>query len=128
MKKYFYPAKFSKEGNCYNVEFIDFDDIFTFGEGFEDAYYMAQDALFNMLPEYKGRLPKPTLNYMNIKVKDDEFITMVELDVVEHERKISKEFVKTTVTIPQWLKNLAEEKGLSYSKILQDGLKDELNI
>lgn len=128
MKKYFYPAIFSKEGNKYNVKFIDFDDIFTFGDSLEDAYFMAQDALYNMLPEYENKLPSPTLNYMNINVKSNEFITVVELDVSEHEKKISSKVVKTTVTMPEWLKNLAETKGLNFSKILQDGLKKELNL
>ena len=47
-KKYFYPAIFSKEGKYYNVKFIDFENIFTYGEGIDDAYYMAQDALYNI--------------------------------------------------------------------------------
>lgn len=128
MKKYFYPAIFSKEGKAYNVKFLDFEDIFTFGEGFSDAYYMAQDALYNMLPEYKDRLPEPTFDYMNIKVNKNEFITMVELDPIEHEKKLSKKTVNTTVTMPEWLKNLADVKGLNFSKILQEGLKKELNL
>ena len=89
---------------------------------------MAQDALFNMLPEYKDKLPKPTFNYMNIKVKDDEFITMVELDPLEHERKISSKTVNTTVTMPEWLKNLADMKGINFSKLLQESIKDKLNL
>lgn len=128
VKKYFYPAIFSKEGKAYNVKFLDFDDIFTFGEGFSDAYYMAQDALYNMLPEYKDKLPEPTFDYMKIKVKENEFITMVELDPIEHEKKLSKKTVNTTVTMPEWLKNLADVKGLNFSKILQEGLKKELNL
>ncbi len=128
MKKYFYPAVFSKEGDAYNVKFIDFDNIFTYGIGFDDAYYMAQDALYNMLPEYKDNLPKPTLNYMNIKVKEGDFISMVELDPIEHEKKISSETVKTTVTMPLWLKDLAETKGINFSKLLQESIKNELNL
>ena len=128
MKKYFYPAIFSKEGKNYNVKFIDFEDIFTFGTGFDDAYYMAQDALYAMLPEYKDNLPKPTYDYMKIRVKDNEFITMVELDPVEHERKISSKTVNTTVTMPEWLKNLADLKGIDFSKVLQESLKKELNL
>lgn len=126
--KYFYPAIFSKEGKMYNVKFIDFDNIYTCGDGIEEAYYMAQDVLYNMLPEYKDKLPKPTYNYMNIKVKDNEFITIVELDTIEHERKISKKVVKTTVTMPEWLKTMAEDRGLNFSKILQENLKKELNL
>lgn len=128
MKKYFYPAIFSKEKDAYNVKFIDFENIFTFGIGFEDAYYMAQDALYNMLPEYKDNLPEPTFDYMNIKTSDNEFVTMVELDVAEHEKKISSKTVNTTVTMPEWLKNLADTKGLNYSKFLQESLKKELNL
>lgn len=53
---------------------------------------------------------------------------MVELDVAEHERKISSKTVNTTVTMPEWLKNLADTKGLNFSKVLQDGLKKKLNL
>lgn len=128
MKKYFYPAIFSKDGDLYNVKFIDFDNIFTFGKGLEDSYYMAQDSLYAMLPEYKDKLPEPTVNYMDIKVEPNEFITMVELDPVEHERKISSKTVKTTVTMPEWLKKLADTKGLNFSKLLQESIKNELNL
>lgn len=128
MKKYFYPAIFSKEGNAYNVRFIDFDDIFTYGIGFDDAYYMAQDALYMMLPEYKDNLPEPTYDYMKVEVKEGEIISMVELDLVEHEKKISSKTVNTTVTMPEWLKNLADMKGINFSKLLQESIKNELNL
>ncbi len=128
MNKYFYPAIFSKEKDAYNVKFIDFDDIFTYGIGFDDAYYMAQDALYQMLPEYKENLPVPTYDYMNIKVKDGDFITMVELDIAEHEKKISTKTVNTTVTMPEYLKNLADMKGINFSKLLQESIKKELNL
>ena len=128
MKKYFYPAIFSKEGDAYNVKFIDFDNIFTYGIGFNDAYYMAQDALYAMLPEYKDNLPEPTYDYMKIKVKDNEFITMVELDPIEHEKRSASKTVNTTVTMPEWLKNLADTKGINFSKLLQDSIKKELNL
>lgn len=77
------------------------------------AYYTAQDALYNMLPEYKDNLPKATFNYMDIKTNPNEFITMIELDVLEHEKKISSKTVNTTVTMPEWLKNSADIKGLN---------------
>lgn len=128
MKKYFYPAVFSKEGEAYNVRFLDFDNIFTFGIGLEDSYYMAQDALYNMLPEYKDNLPKPTLYYMNVETKENEFVSIVELDPIEHEKKISSKTVNTTVTMPEWLKNRADANGINFSKLLQDSIKKELNL
>ena len=89
---------------------------------------MAQDALYNILPDYKDNLPKPTFDYMNIKVKEGEFITMVELDLIEHEKKISAKTVNTTVTMPEWLKNLGDMKGINFSKLLQESIKKELNL
>ena len=127
-KKYFYPAKFIKEEKGYSVEFIDFDNIFTSGDNLEDAYFMAQDVLFNMLPYYKNNLPEPTLNYMNKNLKQNEFISIVALDVLEHEKKVSKQNVNTTVTMPLWLKKLAEDNNLNFSKLLQDKIKQELNL
>ncbi len=53
---------------------------------------------------------------------------MVELDPVEHEKKISSKTVKTTVTMPEWLKNLADTKGINFSKLLQDSINNELNL
>ena len=93
MKKYFYPAIFTKEGKNYSVKFIDFEDIFTFGTGFEDAYYMAQDALYNMLPEYE-KLPKPTYDYMKISVGKDEFITMVGWTLLSMKEKYLQKLLK----------------------------------
>lgn len=127
-KIYFYPAKFIKEDKGYSVEFIDFNNIFTSGENLEDAYFMAQDVLFNMLPYYKNNLPEPTLNYMNKDLKQNEFITIVVLDILEHEKKVSKQNVNTTVTMPLWLKKLAEDNNLNFSKLLQEKLKQELNL
>jgi negative regulator of replication initiation len=36
--------------------------------------------------------------------------------------------VKKTLTIPKWLDDAAKNANLNYSRILQDALKDELNI
>ena len=89
---------------------------------------MAQDVLFNILLEYKKKLPAPTLNYMKYEVDENEIISMVELDVIEFEKKISKKVVNTTVTMPQWLKEIAERNGINFSKALQEKLKQELDI
>ena len=65
---------------------------------------------------------------MKIKVKSNEFISTVLLDPIEHEKKISSKSVNTTVTMLEWLKNLADTKGINFSKLLQDSIKKELNL
>ncbi len=44
-----YPAKFEKEGTAYTVQFIDFEDIYTYGETLEHAKAMAAEVLTTML-------------------------------------------------------------------------------
>ncbi|MDR3341700.1 MAG: HicB family protein, partial [Treponema sp.] len=36
--------------------------------------------------------------------------------------------VKTTITIPRWLKEVAEKEGINYSQLLETAIKDTLEI
>ena len=134
MKKLYYPAIFTKEDKGYSVQYLDFEIGYTFGETLEEAYYMAQDVLYAILDEY-DELPNPTLDYMNIKIEEDEsvkkeyyFITIVELDLQLHKKRISKKSVNTTVTMPEWLKETAEANNINFSEIIQKGIKEKLGI
>ena len=124
----YYPARFKWDDEHVLVSVIDFDNVFTFGKDFDDAYHMAQDVLYNFIIELNENLPKPTLNYTNFKTETNEIISIVQLDFFEHDRKVSKKTVNTTVTMPQWLKDLAERQGINFSKALQEKLKEELNL
>lgn len=124
----YYPARFKFEDEQVLVSFVDFDNVFTFGKDFNDAYHMAQDVLYNYIIELNENLPNPTQNYTNINTEKDEIISMVQLDFIEYDKKVSKKIVNTTVTMPQWLKDLAERQGINFSKLLQEKLKEELNI
>lgn len=118
--------KCEKEG--YSVFFLDFpeDEVFTCGETLQDAYEMAQDRLF-IEYENSKELPKPNLKNLNIDLEDDEFTTLIELDVEEYAEKTSKEVVNTMVTMPKWLKIKAVQKNINFSQLLQEGIKDKLD-
>jgi len=47
-------------------------------------------------------------------------------DLVRNE--LDNRAVKTNLTIPAWLKEIAESQGVSYSKILQAALMDYLGL
>ncbi|MCL1986761.1 MAG: type II toxin-antitoxin system CcdA family antitoxin, partial [Firmicutes bacterium] len=42
--------------------------------------------------------------------------------------RIENRAVKTNVTIPAWLKEVAEEQGINFSQLLQTALKERLNL
>jgi len=36
--------------------------------------------------------------------------------------------MKKTLTIPKWINDLAEENNINFSQVLQDALKERLNV
>ena len=54
------------------------------------------------------------------------FVNLVSVDVPAYAKSHFERSVKKTLTIPEWLNNAALEKGLNFSQVLQDALKQRL--
>lgn len=122
-----FPAIFTYDGKNYNVDFIDLKNCSTFGDTIQNAYYMAQDAMGLFLDDLVS-FPKPTLNFENIKLEKNQFISFVGIDMDEYRKKYNNKAVKKTLTIPAWLNNLAEKNNINFSQVLQSALKEKLGI
>lgn len=130
MKKLFYPAIFQIEETGYSVTFPDVEGCITQGEDMREAYEMANDALGLVLSYLKAEhkeIPKASLP-QNIKVTDNQFIVVIEFDMQAYLRKNCNKAVKKTLSIPQWLNEEAEEAGINFSQVLQNALKEKLEI
>ena len=129
MNIYFYPAIFTYDENdkCYMVDFIDLKGCSTFGNTIDEAYEMAQDALGLFLSDLENP-PTPTIPYNNIKLKENQFISLVEINLMEYRKKVSNIAIKKTLTIPSWLNTIAEKNDINFSQLLQKALKKELKI
>lgn len=126
--KLVYPAIFTydKKDKCYLVDFIDFN-CSTFGETIQDAFFMAEEAM-GLYFEDEKEYPKPTDNFKEIALKQNQFISLVGVDMVEYYKRHSNKAVKKTLTIPEWLNGLAENNNINFSQVLQEALKDKLII
>lgn len=129
MKNFVYPAIFTYDENdkCFLVDFIDLKGCSTYGDTIDKAYLMAQDAMGLFLSDLDV-FPKPTIPYNNIKLEKNQFISLVEIDLVEYRKKYNNIAIKKTLTIPTWLNTLAEKNDINFSQVLQRALKEELNI
>lgn len=129
MNNYFYPAIFTydDENNYYTVDFIDLKGCSTFGKDIEEAYLMAKDALGLYLSDLE-EFPKPTIPYSNIKLEKNQFISIIEIDLLEYRKKYNNLAIKKTLSIPTWLNTIAEKNDINFSQLLQKALKKELNI
>ncbi len=126
--KYIYPAKFIIQDNGYTVDFLDFNCT-TEGDTLEEAIEMAKEAMGLYLEDLSiTDIPEPTLYFHAQKLANNEFISLIELDIDEYRKKYDNKAIKKTLTIPNWLNKKAEYNNLNFSQILQNALKKELHI
>ena len=122
--KLYYPALFIQYNDGFTIEFPDLPGCVTQGDSLEDAFAMVADAACGWILtsiEDGEDIPSPS-NIQNIKV-DEGFVNYVMLDIDEYAKRYSTKAVKKTLTIPQWLNQLAERQGVNFSQELQDALK-----
>ena len=72
-------------------------------------------------------IPKPT-DVTKLKYTETEIPLLVEVFMPPIRERLNNKFVKKTLSIPQWLNVEAERAGVNFSLILQNGLKDYLNL
>ena len=128
--KYAYPAVFTKEDTGYSVEFPDVEGCFTYGETLPEAMELASDALCLMLydcEENGEEVPMPS-DIRVLQMEKEAIVSMVCCDTIEYRKLYDNKAVKKTLTIPNWLNNIAERAGVNFSTVLQNALKQQLNI
>lgn len=130
MAKYVYPAVFTPENKGYSVIFPDLEGCYTCGDSLEDAMYMANDVLAFTLYGYEksGRsIPAPS-NCKDVNTNQDEFVSLVMCDTLEYQKMNNNKAVKKTLSIPEWLNEAATEANINFSQVLQNALKEQLNL
>lgn len=62
------------------------------------------------------------------QVEAPQFVNYVYADTDEYRRKHDTRAVKKTLSIPSWLNTQAEQAGVNFSQVLQEGLKQKLGV
>ena len=78
-----------------------------------------------VLLEQKKPLPKAS-SISKMKVSADAFPTLVETDLSTALAK--NKSVKKTLTIPAWLNDMATDRGINFSQVLQNALFEQMEI
>lgn len=133
LRKITYQGVFEPAGNgAFSVYFPDLPGCTSYGDTLGDAQKNAQDALglhiYGMerdgepIPEPSGALdvdPETAEGYLVCPVTVFPNLIRDELD---------NRRVKTNVTIPAWVRELAQERGLNCSKLLEEAILDTLGV
>lgn len=130
-ERYYYPAVLTyDEGFEIAVTFPDLPGCATSGTDEADALNMAKEALGGHLccMENDGdEIPDPT-PLKDIKVESNERAILVDVYMPSIRLAHVNRSVNRTVTLPAWLNAAALEKGVNFSQVLQDALKDQLHF
>lgn len=124
MRFIFYPAVFHAEETGYSVSVPDVEGCFTQGDDMNEAVAMTQAAIGLMLEDCKV-YPKPSTPAA-CRCEPGDFVVMIPFDEAAY-KKMQKP-VKKTLSIPAWLNDAAEEAHVNFSGVLQEALKEKLNI
>jgi len=131
MKNYYYPAVFhTDESGGYWISFPDFPECLTQGENIEDAYRMAVEAMGLCIDERlknDEKLPGVSGPFDYV-VKDGEFTCLIEFDLLKYRRNHNNKSVKKTLSIPEWLNEVAIEQNINFSQVLQEALMQKVGI
>ena len=135
-----YPACFFEDPGGVTVVFPDLDNLSTCADTQAQAYEAAIDCLAGHIFFCRQRgisvPPASSLSDVDPKMLIDEgedeplatFSSMVSVDVDAYARDHFLRSVKKTLTVPAWLNDAAQKKGLNFSRVLQKGLLAELGL
>jgi len=131
--KYVYPAVFTPEDGKMLVSAPDLSGCHTFGDDLAQAIEMAQDAVEMWLVQAERdgwEIPLPSTLQAAHATDDNpqSFTSYIYADTDTWRRQFDNRAVKKTLTIPAWLNYEAEKQNAPFSRILQDGLKDYLQL
>ena len=91
---------------------------------------MAEDVLAFTLFDYEkaGRSVPAPGELSSIKTLENQFVNYIACDTIEYQRRHNNKAVKKTLSIPEWLNEIATARGINFSQVLQDALKSQLGL
>lgn len=118
------------EDGCYGISFPDLPGCFSFGENLAEAQQMAAEAasLHVYGLECDGeKIPTPSVS-LPPEMTEGMVVMPVTIHPDLYRRKRDNERIKTNITLPAWLKRIAEDQKVNYSRLLESALIEYLQI
>lgn len=128
---YVFPALFTAtDDGWYAIRFPDLPGTNSQGRTMEEALFMARDALVSWLDflQSEGKeIPNPS-SPSSFATGKNQFVSLIDADLDAYKRRQSVKAVKKTLTLPSWLNEEAEAAGINFSQVLQEALKEKLEV
>lgn len=132
MKKdrYIYPAIFDYADDGISIEFPDLAGCLTCGNTDEEALSMAKEAMaLHLYGIEEDNDPIPAASSLSkLKVEPNQVVVLIDVWMPPFRSEMKNQSVKKTLTIPQWLDDIAKEHKINYSYLLQEAIKSHIGI
>ncbi|MCM6765244.1 type II toxin-antitoxin system HicB family antitoxin [Weissella paramesenteroides] len=126
-KRLIYPviiSEFNDDGHYFVVTSPNIKGMVTQGDTAEEAIYWAEDAIATMLNGSEYPAPQDPSNW---EIKDNERIVYVSVDMTAWLKANSKT-IRKTITVPEYLSDLAKDNGINVSAVATRALEDALHV
>lgn len=127
---YIYSAMFTanETGTKYFARVPDLPGCVTTGDTLEDAIDQITDAAscWLVVAEDKG-LPIPAATpQRDLEREVGSMFSMIQIDTISYRAQTDTRAVRKNVSLPAWMANLADKRGINCSQLLQDALRVRL--
>ncbi|MCD7863599.1 MAG: type II toxin-antitoxin system HicB family antitoxin [Lachnospiraceae bacterium] len=126
--KALYTATFETDGSKFYARVPDLPGCISTGNSLEDAIDMITDAANLWLvaaEDHHDPIPAPTSQH-ELNCPDAAALSIISVDTIAYRASIDTRAVRKSVSLPAWMANLADQRGINCSQVLQDGLMQKL--
>ena len=114
----------------YYARVPDVNGCITSGTDIQDTLDNIKDALaacLCTLEDYNDPISEPSAPE-SVQHDEGSIIALVDVDTLKYREETDTRAVRKNVSMPAWLLNLAEKRGINCSQVLQDALKKQLGF
>ena len=130
--KYTYTAVFTptEDGTEFYARVPDLPGCVTTGDNIEDALDQITDAASGWLvvAEDQNLDIAPATPQADIPHKNGDILSLICVDTIAYRALTDTRAVRKNVSLPAWMADLADKRGINCSQVLQDGLKARLSV
>ena len=130
-KIYIYPIYITVDQNEEYPYFVEIPDVdgYTQGKDLAEAITMARDYIgFAVVDKLEHNEPLPLPNNIKYDKNEDQIKTLVDINFKKYKSQYDNKVVKKTLTIPNYLNELGNDKGINFSLTLTEALKEKLGV
>lgn len=129
--KYLYTATFipNESGTKFYCRVPDLPGCITTGQDINDAIEMITDAASGWLvvAEDEGNDIPAATPQCDLDIPDNATCSIIRIDTLAYRAATDNRAVRKNVSLPAWMANLAEKRGVNCSQVLQESLMQLFN-